>query len=252
MRGIDDSHRTSPRTSEIRQRIGNPVGHRFDEGGMVEEWTDLVDLGSFGARLLPRVRDVLAVLTAAGIRTEGRGDERDGSLHTVSRHFADCLRKQRMPIAIAPVHGQVRPPSGQFRTQRFHQCAILVVDRALTAEGIVVLGNRKQALPRYGLAPHDVLKKRENLLAPLRPPERHQQNGVVSPRTHQLQYRNRSSLPSRPEVYSRLTDSRRDRGDSRCRRSSTGRRISSGRSSILPSRVRRATGGHPPPELHAP
>ena len=95
-----------------------------------------------------------------------------------------------MPIAIAPVDGQVRPSGSEFLGQCSHQRTILVVDRALPTVCVVLLGNLQQPLPRDGLAPHNVLKKRKNVLAPFRTPERHEQNGVVPPRTHQIQYMN--------------------------------------------------------------
>ena len=67
----------------------------------------------------------------------------------------------------------------QFCPQRLDQLANLGIDRARTAEVIIMLGDFEKPLARNITAPCDVLQERQNIFALLRSAEANDQDGVV-------------------------------------------------------------------------
>ena len=163
----------------LGQRVARPLDHRLDEAGMIEEHAELVDLRRRRADLLLGAGDVFAILPAAGIRTERAGDERQRPLHAVGRHLPQRIGQQRMPVAIAPVDRQLRPVLGQFPLQRGDQLPILIVDRALAAEVVVVLGDFEHPLARHVAAAEHVFQKRQHVVRAVGPAEGDDEQRIV-------------------------------------------------------------------------
>jgi len=65
-----------------------------------------------------------------------------------------------MPIAISPINRKVRAALGEQVLQSRNELAVLGIDRADTAEVIVVLGNFKLPFFRDALPLEDLVKKR--------------------------------------------------------------------------------------------
>jgi len=71
---------------------------------VVGERGDFVDCGGVGDGGAGSV-DILYILAATGIGTEGGGDEGYGVADTVVTHLAEGIGQERMPVAISPVDG---------------------------------------------------------------------------------------------------------------------------------------------------
>src|SRR5580704_4470062 len=84
-----------------------------------------------------------------------------------------------MPISVSPSNRQLDTALVQCGSQGGDQFADLIIQRALSAEMVVVLGDRHESLARNVPAACDVLQKRNHVLAPFRPAESDDQNGVV-------------------------------------------------------------------------
>ena len=110
----------------------------------------------------------------------GGGDENERTLHAVVAHLTERVGQQRMPVAIAPIDGQVRAVGFQFSAQGGDQRAVLVVDGALAAEAVIILGHLEHALARDVPSAQDVLEKRHHVLRLVGPAEREQQHGIVA------------------------------------------------------------------------
>ncbi|OAX61583.1 hypothetical protein A5N15_05150 [Rothia kristinae] len=110
------------------------------------------------AQLLQGHPVVLAVLAAGGVPGVGAGGQHQqppvpgvvGLLHDV----VDV----RLPVAVGPVHGQVRAALGQLPAQGRQQLPVLLVDGADPAVGAVVGGDLLQALIRDA-APRVTLRR---------------------------------------------------------------------------------------------
>ena len=84
-----------------------------------------------------------------------------------------------MPVAISPVDGQVRAAPVEFGPQGGEQCEILLVDRALAAEMMVVLGDFQHPLARHVSAAEHVLQERHHVIGAVGTAERHEQHRIV-------------------------------------------------------------------------
>src|SRR5579864_4686699 len=84
-----------------------------------------------------------------------------------------------MPVSIAPVDRQPGTVAGQFRFEARDQSTVLIVDRALAAEMIIVLGHFEHALARNIAAAQNVFEKRDDIVRLLRSSERENQYRVV-------------------------------------------------------------------------
>src|ERR1700730_3253147 len=84
-----------------------------------------------------------------------------------------------MPVAISPIDGQANPVPGQFGLEVRDELPVLVVDRALAPELVVVFRHFQDALARHVLATQDILEERHYFFGPLRTPEGSDQNRVV-------------------------------------------------------------------------
>src|ERR1700689_1131065 len=107
---------------------------------MIVERPQLVNLGCavyFRASAL----DILQVLAATRVRAEDRRDERKRLPDTVGPHLTQRVGKQGMPIAIAPIDGKLQAVARQFALQPCDQRTVLIVDRALASEMIIMFGD---------------------------------------------------------------------------------------------------------------
>src|SRR5580698_4083424 len=104
-----------------------------------------------------RALDVFQVLPASGIRTENRRDERKRPPYAIRLHLAQRVGEQRMPVAIAPVNGEVRPVARQLAFQPSDKRASLIVNGTLAAEVVIMLGDGQDPLPRNVAAAQNVL-----------------------------------------------------------------------------------------------
>ncbi len=57
-----------------------------------------------------------------------------------------------MPVTIAPVDRKARPALGQLAFEGGYQGAVLIVDRGLSAEMVIMFGDLEQARPRNASA----------------------------------------------------------------------------------------------------
>ena len=71
------------------------------------------------------------------------------------------------------------PCSASSRSQRGDQRPVLIVDRALAAEVVIVLGDLQHSLARNVLSAQHVLKERNHIVRPFRTSERDNQQSVV-------------------------------------------------------------------------
>ncbi len=94
-------------------------------------------------------------------------------------HLAQRVGEQRMPIAIAPIDGQARAVARQLFAKPGDQRAVLIVDRALAAEVVIMLGDRQHPFPRHIAPAQHVLEKRNDVVRFFRSSEREHQNGVI-------------------------------------------------------------------------
>ena len=86
--------------------------------GVVVERAQLQHLGRAGADRLLRAVDVLAVLPAARVRAEGRGEERErASARPASRISRSVSVEERVPVAVAEVDRQVDPVRARARAR---------------------------------------------------------------------------------------------------------------------------------------
>ena len=107
MRGEDDPRPTAA------QRVANLIGLRLDEQRVIVELAQLVDVRRavyLGARPL----DILQILAATRVGTKDGGDESERIAHAVGPHLTQRVGEQRMPIAIAPIDGQLQAVARQF------------------------------------------------------------------------------------------------------------------------------------------
>jgi hypothetical protein len=112
--GEDDRDIAANVLGELGECLADVLDHRLDESGVIVEDAELIDLGCAGAGLFTGSRDVIEVLAAARIRTVGGGDESERPLDAVLSHLTQRVDEQGMPVAIAPVDGELRPSGGEF------------------------------------------------------------------------------------------------------------------------------------------
>ncbi len=110
--GEDEGSGCARRTQLVSGGSGG-VHERSHEPGMVEEGTELVDLGRPLADRGPGPVDVVEVLPAARIGAVGGGDERKCAADPVVGHTRHRVGQERVPVAVAPVDGQVGPAGGE-------------------------------------------------------------------------------------------------------------------------------------------
>ncbi len=133
-----------------------------------------------GSRAASGVREVLAVLAAAGVGGVGAGGEDQrrggGRRPAISRRVSVEVRG---PVAVAPVDRQVQAVLGEVLAQGVQQGPVLVVDGADAAEEEVVLADLLEAF----LGDAAAARSRSPGTGPRRPglgaAEREQQQGVV-------------------------------------------------------------------------
>ena len=77
-----------------------------------------------------------------------------------------------MPIAVAPIDWQMRTVCGKLFSKCSDQRAILVINRAATAQMVVMLGNFQHPFPRHVPATQHVLQKRQHVVGLIRTAKR--------------------------------------------------------------------------------
>lgn len=139
---------------EVGQGREDAVHHGADEAGVVEVVPQLVHPGHRQPLRLQRgqrLRQVLAVLAAAGVRGVGAGGEHGDPAVAVRDHLAEGVGEVRGPVAVAPVHRQFEAVVREVLAQRLQKRTVLCVDRAHAAEEEVVLADflsRSSGMPR--------------------------------------------------------------------------------------------------------
>ena len=158
------------------------AGHeRADEPRVVEVLADLVHLELAGQPgLLEGACQVLAVLPAARVRRVRAGHDREQATVPGGVRLAQRVDQERVPVAVAPQHGQVQPAAVQLGGQGAAQRAVLRVDRAHPAEVPVVVRHLLEPLVRDAPAPRDVAQEGQHVVLTLGPAEADQQHGVVA------------------------------------------------------------------------
>lgn len=141
----------------------DPIDQWIDEAGVVEVDAELVDLHRFGASGGLGGVDVFTVLPAAGITTEGRGDEGEDAGDAVGLHLREGVVEEGVPVAIAEVDGEVWALLGQELGERVDHSEVLLVDRAFAAEVVVVLGYDFETLAWNAAASGYVFKERHDV-----------------------------------------------------------------------------------------
>src|SRR5258708_37646262 len=85
-----------------------------------------------------------------------------------------------MPVTIPPVDREARTALGQLSFEGSYQGAVLIVDRGLSAEMVIMFGDLEQPRPRNASAAQHVFEKRNDVFTLLRSAEGDQQQRVVS------------------------------------------------------------------------
>ena len=146
---------------------------------MIVKGPELVDRRGTLPDLLPSLLDVFAILTATAVAAVRGRHERERPLLSVGLHFAQRVCNEWMPVPIAPVDRKVDVTRLELFLERPDEGAVLVVDRALAVEVVVVGGHLLEALRRHVLAAHDILEKRHDVGPLFGTAKRDQKNAVV-------------------------------------------------------------------------
>ena len=84
-----------------------------------------------------------------------------------------------MPVAIAPIHGEVWAATLEFLANRRDQGEVLRVDRTRAAKMVVVLGHLEHSLTRHVSTTEHVFEKRHHVVGAIRSSERNEQHRIV-------------------------------------------------------------------------
>src|SRR5690606_22357750 len=87
--------------------------------------------------------------------------------------------EQGRPVAVAEVDGELDPLRRQRLADARDQRPVLLVDGALAAEVVIVLGDALQPLARDAAPARDVLQEGKDVFGALRAAERHEQERIV-------------------------------------------------------------------------
>ena len=97
-----------------------------------------------GNQRAKRIRNILLILAAARIRSEGGRRKRNRTTNSVIAHLANRIGEERSPVPIAPINRD-RDYLAQLGDQR----AILVVNRTTAIKVIIMFGDLEQSLAGY-------------------------------------------------------------------------------------------------------
>ena len=126
------------------------------------------------------VREVLAVLAAAGVRRVRRGDEGQRAAYAGAAHLRDRIGEHRAPSCGCPsTRGRSTPWASKSAGMASTQAAVLLVDGAHPTEVLVVLADLSEPLVGDAPAARDVAQERQDVIGPLGTAEGHEQQGVV-------------------------------------------------------------------------
>lgn len=126
-----------------------------------------------------RLRQVLAVLAAAGVRGVGAGGEHGDPAVAVLDHLAEGVGEVRGPVAVAPVHRQFEAVVREVLAQRLQKRTVLCVDRAHAAEEEVVLADFFEPFLGDAAAARHVREERDDVVRAFGTTEGQQEKGVV-------------------------------------------------------------------------
>src|SRR5690606_5533743 len=145
---------------------------RGDETGVVEEEAHLVGGDAIlETGLGDGARDVLTVLTIAGVRRVRARRENEKGAVAVVRRLRERVLQVRIPVAVAPVDRQVDAAPGEFALRRRLEVAVLLVARAHAPEMTVEMRDLLEALVRDAAPPGHVAEERDDVVLPLRATE---------------------------------------------------------------------------------
>ena len=88
--------------------------------------------------------------------------------NTFSMHLLQCVRQQRMPVAVSPIDGKVQTVLREFFFERRDQFADLLVDGTLAIEVIIMLRDRQQTLVRNIPSAQHIFEKGNDVIAGFR------------------------------------------------------------------------------------
>ena len=125
VRGEDDRRRRAALLRDLRERGAHAVGVRLDEARVVVERAQLQHLGRARADRGLRAVDVLAVLAAARVRAERRGEEREHPARARRLELAQRVLEERVPVAVPEGDRQVDAVLAQLGLERGDQLAVL-------------------------------------------------------------------------------------------------------------------------------
>ena len=127
--------------ADLAQGTAQAIGLGLDKLGVVESHSGFFNQRGIGSSLEHGRGDIFTVLTTAAVATEHRGKECDRPLASILLHRFEGAREHRVPVAVAPVDGQIDPSLLEFRLQGAYQIAALLIDGAYTSKMVVVLGD---------------------------------------------------------------------------------------------------------------
>jgi hypothetical protein len=174
---VGDEHQ--PRALTSAQSLDDRVDDRLEEARVVPVGPQPVEHRRPLARVRRGVGEVLAVLPARGVRRVGARGEAGGPGDAIGSHPRDDVGEVGVPVAVAPVDGDVDAAAGQVVADRVEQRTVQVVDGRPATEEEVVLADLLQPLAGDPAAARDVLQERHDVLGLLGPAEGDQQEGVV-------------------------------------------------------------------------
>ncbi len=178
----EDERRSRPSLGrDPGKRVPDARDVRLDEAGVVVERAQLEDLRCVRPDGGLRVVEVLAVLPAARVRAERRGEERERAPDARVAQLADRVPEERVPVAVAEEDRQVDPVCRELGLERGDQLAVLGVERADPVEQLVVVRDLLEPFPRDVPSARDVLEERQHVVHPFRPAERHDEQCVERP-----------------------------------------------------------------------
>src|SRR5438270_3660910 len=181
------------------QSITYAIFCRLNESGMVKKGAQLLDFRR-SCHFALRADNVLAILTTSRIGTVRRRHEGERSSNAVLLHLLKRFGQHRIPVAISPINGELGSMLREFALERCDEFANLLVDRALSAEMVVMFRNREHTLARNIPSAQHVFEKWHYLFGGLRSAERDNKNGVVLTAFHKISATNQKTFGGERET----------------------------------------------------
>src|SRR6188472_4409217 len=113
--------RSATYAGTLGDRSRDGVDHGVEEPGVVVVGAQPVQTGPALARMLGRRGEVLAILPAGRVRRVGAGDEAGSPGDAVGLHRGHGFGEEGLPVAVAPVDGDVHAVVAQVDPDRLQQ-----------------------------------------------------------------------------------------------------------------------------------